>query len=135
MTNCASIILEFELAQLPPSAREDLTDTQEPFRPSTDPLPPSLYEHNLNAIRPDYSLTSCRAQLAFLQDKIEKEASLSDEEVMEILLCERDRKENTIWLGVRLKDGSIRRVRKEELMKLNKRKLVEYYEQLIRWSA
>jgi hypothetical protein len=79
MTNCASIILEFELAQMPPSAREDLTDTQEPFRPSTDPLPPSLYEHNLNAIRPDHSITACRAQIAFLKDRIEKEASLGNE--------------------------------------------------------
>lgn len=55
---------------------------------------------------------------------------------MEILSCEQERGEKApIWFGVKLKSGEVRKVRKEEVMKAHKLKLVEYYEQLIVWSA
>lgn len=37
--------------------------------------------------------------------------------------------------GIRLRGGQLRRVRKEQLLKENKLKLVEYYEKLIEWST
>jgi hypothetical protein len=134
MTDCASLILEFELAQLPQQARDDLAESEEPFRPSSDPLPPSLYDHNLTAVLPASTLVACHAQLDFLRAKMEKEAVLlANEKIGEILECDQERG-GTIWFGVRLVNGQLRRVRKVEVMKTSKHKLVQFYEQLIRWS-
>lgn len=73
MTDCSSLILEFELAHLPQQAKDDLAETEaeEPFKPNSDPLPPNIYEHNLNAIRPHSTLDRCDQQLDFLRRRIE----------------------------------------------------------------
>jgi hypothetical protein len=127
MTNCSSLILEYELAHLPQQEKDDLaSEAEAPFKSSTDPQPVTIYEHNLNAIRPNFTILSCEQQLAFLRRKMEAEATLApNTEVLEIIDCEREGGEKSpLLFGVKLRSGEVRKVRKEEVMKENKVKLV-----------
>lgn len=74
MTNCPSIILEYELSHLPEKAKNDLASTiieeEILFKSPQTIFPPNIFEYNIDIVKPDYTLFSIRENQAFLKSKI-----------------------------------------------------------------
>lgn len=88
MTNCNSLILEYELTHLPNEAKADLEEAFEedkPFKQPTEPIPPNIYLHNIDCLKENSTVLSFNSILSFLDEKIRVESCLGDEVAAEIL--------------------------------------------------